>query len=99
MGNTMITYVKDNRVVFMAGEQAKPTVEFLKKAYEESGGPSIIGDIRSDLDAHPEVKGILENEGLIWPDNNDEIVGSGGFFDSLSEEGALQIAKYIGKSE
>lgn len=40
MGNQLITYIREKRILFMSGEVTNHTVEVLRKYYQEqSGGP------------------------------------------------------------
>jgi hypothetical protein len=84
----MITYVREKRILFMSAQSDKQSVEILRKMYQEQGGPNAINDVRDFIDNHSSIKTILEDGGLGWPDNDAEITGSSGFFDSMEEDTA-----------
>ena len=72
------------KFTFMSSSSDKPTVDTLRKMYEEQGADAVT-EVRELLDDHATIKGILEDNELAWGESDAEITGTGGFFDKLEE--------------
>lgn len=95
MGNELITYVREKKILFMGSGADKQTVELLRKVYQERGGPQTIQEVRDLLDANDKLRCILEDGGLNWPDSDADVTGQDGFFDTMGEDTAAKVVKYL----
>lgn len=78
----------------MSSDSGKPSVDRLRKIYEEHGA-SAVADVQRTIEEDADLKTILEDNSLSWPETDAGVTGTGGFFDKLEEDAAQEIVNYF----